>query len=98
MLWLLIIMVFICYTKFRRKGKIMSDINIQWHMGFVAAMYLELRENRDSLIFDKEHNLNTKPLQIDLLVIKKDFPDDIRNEIGEFYRKYNIIEHNYQGD
>lgn len=76
----------------------MSDINIQWHMGFVAAMYLELREDRDRLIFDKEHNLNTKPLQIDLLVIKKDFSDDIRNEIGEFYRKYNIIEYKSPDD
>ena len=65
----MIIVAFICYTKFKRKGKIMNEINIQWHMGFVAAMYLELREDRDSLIFDKEHNLNTKPLQIDLLVM-----------------------------
>ena len=50
----------------------MSDIKIQWHPGFVSAMNLELRENRTDLIYEKEYNLNTKPLEIDLLVIKKD--------------------------
>ncbi len=45
---------------------------IQWHPGFVAAMDLEFTANRKDLIFEKEYNLNTKPLEIDLLVIKKD--------------------------
>ena len=46
----------------------MGDTKIQWHPGFVAAMNLELREYRDSLVFEKEYNLNTKPLEIDFLV------------------------------
>lgn len=50
----------------------MNEIKIQWHPGFVAAINLELAENRDDLIYEKEYNLNTKPLEIDLLVIKKD--------------------------
>ena len=50
----------------------MKDTKVQWHPGFVAAMNLELAKNRDNLIFVKEYNLNTKPLEIDLLVIKKD--------------------------
>ena len=49
----------------------MADIEIQWHPGFVAAMDLELEENREDLLYEKEYNLNTKPLEIDLLVIKK---------------------------
>lgn len=44
--------------------------NIQWHPGFVGAMNLELLKNRDDLLFEKEYNLNTKPLEIDLLVIR----------------------------
>lgn len=47
----------------------MSDIKIQWHPGFVAAMDLELAENRADLVYEKEYNLNTKPLEIDLLVL-----------------------------
>lgn len=49
----------------------MEEIKIQWHPGFVAAMDLEFGENRKDLIYEKEYNLNTKPLEIDLLVIKK---------------------------
>ena len=50
----------------------MEDIKIQWHPGFVAAMDMELREDRDILELESEHNLNRKPLEIDLLVIKKE--------------------------
>ena len=71
----------------------MKDTIIQWHSGFVAAMNLELAVNRDDLIFEKEYNLNTKPLEIDLLVIKKDASIRIKNEIGEFFKSYNIMEY-----
>lgn len=71
----------------------MKDTKIQWHPGFVAAMNLELGQNRDDLIFEKEHNLNTKPLEIDLLVIKKEASVHIVNEIGQFFKGHNIIEY-----
>ena len=61
----------------------MSDTKIQWHPGFVAAMNLELEENRADLIYEKEYKLNTKPLEIDLLVIKKEPDVQIVNEIGK---------------
>lgn len=41
--------------------------DIQWHPAFVSAMNLELLENREDLVFEREYNLNTKPLEIDLL-------------------------------
>lgn len=37
----------------------MSDMEIQWHPGFVAAMNLELADNRDKLIYEKEHHFTT---------------------------------------
>lgn len=40
----------------------MNDTKIQWHPGFVAAMDLEFEETRSDLIYEKEYNLNTKPL------------------------------------
>lgn len=71
----------------------MNGLKIQWHPGFVAAMNLELAENRDDLIYEKEYNLNTKPLEIDLLVIKKDKDVQITNEIGKMFRGHNILEY-----
>ncbi len=71
----------------------MNEIKIQWHPGFVAAINLELAENRDDLIYEKEYNLNTKPLEIDLLVIKKDKDVQISNEIGRMFRGHNILEY-----
>ena len=71
----------------------MKDIKVQWHPGFVAAMNLELAQNRDALVFEKEYNLNTKPLEIDLLVIKKEPSVLIANEIGRLFRGHNIMEY-----
>lgn len=76
----------------------MNDTKIQWHPGFIAAMDLELKEDRDNLVFDKEHNLNTKPLEIDLLIIKKETSLPISNEIGHFFRGHNILEYKSPGD
>ena len=56
-------------------------------------MDLELRESRDDLWFEKEYNLNTKPLEIDLLVIKKNRDAYIDNEIGRIFRGHNIMEY-----
>lgn len=61
----------------------MKEIKIQWHPGFVAAINLELAENRNDLIYEKEYNLNTKPLNGVL------FPTQIivtRNLDGESHR------------
>ena len=71
----------------------MGNPKIQWHPGFVAAMNLEFMENRDDLEFESEHNLNKKPLEIDLLIIRKNSLAKITNEIGNFFRGHNIIEY-----
>ncbi|MBR1741618.1 MAG: hypothetical protein IJ733_07055 [Lachnospiraceae bacterium] len=69
------------------------DGKIQWHPGFVAAMNLELEENREDLFFEDEYNLNKRPLEIDLLVIKKTAGVKIKNEIGKFFRRHNLLEY-----
>ena len=62
----------------------MKDTKIQWHPGFVAAMNLEFAKDRKNLIFEKEYNLNTKPLEIDLLVIKKKPPSALKTKLEPF--------------
>lgn len=71
---------------------------IQWHPAFVSAMNLELAQDRQSLIFEREYNLNMKPLEIDLLIIKKEKKVRIRNEVGYLFRLYNILEYKSPDD
>ena len=71
----------------------MKNTKIQWHPAFVAAMGLELKQNRGDLIFEKEYNLNTKPLEIDLLIIKKAASVQVSSEIGRFFKGHNILEY-----
>ncbi len=67
--------------------------NIQWHPAFCSAMELELRENKNDLIYEREHNLSRMPLKIDFLVIKKKADAVIKNEIGDFFLGNNIFEY-----
>lgn len=64
----------------------------QWHPAFCSAVRLELLSNKDDLKFESEYNLSRKPLQIDLLVIKKSDDVTIQNEIGKIFRRHNIME------
>ncbi len=65
----------------------------QWHPVFCTAMELEFREDNDILEYYREHNLSKKPLQIDLLVIKKEPDRKLKNEIGDFFLGHNIMEY-----
>ncbi len=82
----------------KNESMFLSDMDIQWHPAFYAAAELELSANRADLYFQREYNLSKKPLQIDLLVIRK--PDNVRieNEIGSIFRQYNIVEYKSPDD
>ena len=67
--------------------------NIQWHQGFYSGLKLELREYKDILEYDTEHELSQKPLRIDMLVIKMKVGKEISNPIASFFKKHNIIEY-----
>lgn len=70
----------------------------QWHPAFCAAMELEFKEDNDVLDYEREHNLSKKPLQIDLLIIKKEAGRKLKNEIGDFFLEYNLMEYKSPGD
>lgn len=65
---------------------------LQWHPAFCSAVRLELRANRADLEFENEYNLSRKPLQIDLLVVKKSVDTAIQNDIGKIFSRNNIME------
>lgn len=66
---------------------------LQWHPAFYAGLQIELAEEAHLLKFENEHQLGTKPKEIDVLVIKKDAKTVIRKNIGRIFRMHNIIEY-----
>ena len=43
----------------------------QWHPAFFAGIRIEFCEEENKMYFENEHQLGTKPMQIDILIIKK---------------------------
>ncbi|MBO5031468.1 MAG: hypothetical protein J6D08_06225 [Lachnospiraceae bacterium] len=71
---------------------------IQWHPAFCSAVRLELKDHCDILTFEQEYNLNQKPLQVDLLIIKMEKHAVIKNDIGRIFRGHNIMEYKSPSD
>ena len=44
---------------------------LAWHPAFFEAVQMELDEYRNDLQFISEYQLNTEPLKIDVVIIKK---------------------------
>ena len=63
---------------------------LQWHPAFYAGIQIELEAEAENLSFENEHQLGTKPKEIDILIIKKDREIPIRKNIGRIFRKHNI--------
>lgn len=70
-----------------------KDKRNQWHPAFYGAMHLEFIDNKDDLEFTEEMILNTLPLRVDMLIVKKRHPCMIQNEIGQIFEKYNLLEY-----
>ncbi len=66
---------------------------LQWHPAFYAGLQIELSEEAEYLEFESEHMLSSKPMQLDVLIIKKNKERQIRKNIGRIFRTYNIIEY-----
>ena len=76
------------------EGKVTEkEKDLQWHPAFFASIQIELAKEAHKLIFENEHTLSTKPMLIDVVIIKKNSDDKIQKNIGRIFRKYNIIEY-----
>lgn len=71
----------------------MDNRLLQWHPAFYAGIQIEFGDEVNKLIFEQEYNLSTKPLQIDVLIIKKNYDGKIHKNIGKIFKSYNIIEY-----
>ncbi len=70
---------------------------IYWHPAFYADIQIELKDEADKLTFENEHHLSKKPMQIDVLIIKKEKAGPIRKNIGRIFKKHNVIEYKSPG-
>ncbi|MDR0403325.1 MAG: hypothetical protein LBH35_07035, partial [Treponema sp.] len=66
---------------------------VTWHTAFYDAIRLELYQYRDVLSFEFEHPLNTEPLRIDVVIIKKEPGAVIEKPLGALFRGVNLVEY-----
>ena len=66
---------------------------IEWHPAFTASLQIEFEDEAEKMIFEPEHLLSKKPMQIDELVIKVHDNESIQKNIGRIFRKHNIVEY-----
>ena len=71
----------------------MKKEKLQWHPGFCAAIQIELEDQAGEMDFLSEYNLSKKPLQADLVIIKKqsDIPSGNENNLCGILSRYNIL-------
>ena len=70
-----------------------EEAALQWHPAFFAGIQIEFSEEKEKLTFENEHQLGTKPKQIDVLIIKKESETELQKNIGKIFRKFNIVEY-----
>ncbi len=71
---------------------------LQWHPAFYAGLQIELEAEADLLVFESEHQLGTRPKEIDVLIVKKEKEVPIRKNIGKIFRTHNIVEYKSPSD
>ena len=76
----------------------MEKTKLQWHPAFGAALRITLQDEMRYLEMHEEYLLSKKPLQMDILIIKKLKDIPIRKDIGRIFRKHNIIEYKSPSD
>ncbi len=78
----------------------MGDVQdkINWHEAFYEALQLELKEYKDSLHFESEHQLSKEALRMDVLIIKKEKDTEIKKNLGQIFRTHNVFEYKSEED
>jgi hypothetical protein len=75
-----------------------DEDGIPWHAAFFEAIQMELDEYSQDLQFTSEFQLNTQPLKIDVVIIKKSTDIAIEKNIASIFRKENIVEYKSPDD
>jgi hypothetical protein len=92
-----------CFTlhggiSFMNQDEPASSSHIPWHPAFFQAIQLELEPYKDSLEFRSEYRLTAEPLEIDVVIIKKDPALTIEKNIARIFRQINLLEYKNSND
>ena len=74
-----------------------QDGSLQWHPAFSAVLHIEFEDELEHLYFHDEFPLSRQPMRMDILIIKKNPDIQLRKNIGQIFRTYNIIEYKPPG-
>lgn len=66
---------------------------LQWHPAFYAGLQIDFADEAKYLKFENEHMLGSKPMQIDVLIIKKESGRQIQKNIGRIFCTHDIVEY-----
>ena len=81
------------------RGDDLAEDKIQWHPAFANAFELELKEYYPNAIeIIEEYQLTTKPLEVDIIVIKKKKEVKILKNLAKIFKEHNIIEYKSPSD
>ena len=69
-----------------------KEDDIDWHLAFFQAIQLELARYHNDLEYLYSQKLTQKPLEIDVVIIKKKKDVVIDNPLGKIFRGHNIVE------
>jgi hypothetical protein len=79
-------------------GDTSHDGPINWHSAFRDGLQLAFLPYRRVLGFEFEYPLNTEPLRIDAVIIKKEPGAVIDIPLGAMFRRVNVVEYKSPGD
>ena len=72
----------------------MPEERIQWHPAFATALKLELKDYYPEVLdIQEEYQLTSKPLEVDILVVRKIKEAKILLNIAQLFKGHNIIEY-----
>ena len=69
-----------------------EEARTDWHKLLVGAFILDMRPDREKLVFQQETEIGREPPRTDLIVIRKQPDAVLENEIGQVFRTHNLIE------
>ena len=72
--------------------------NREWYLAFVCACKLVWDPKEMELAYLPEHPVTVEPIKTDILVVKKQMDKILPDEIGGFFRTYNIIQFKSSSD